>query len=220
MSPSVVPLSPSASCCSCYVADGHQNPELLLLGKLLLRELACFLGASISSLSRIALILALSRVLPPERKPRFSSKLFPPPGPNDATPEDCCMLPWLHPPPCLSAEKSTFPFIGSMRQARTPHRWRSRGQELPLLHGFPVMSLSSFRGSFSLQGGADLCGAEVGPSDEEPRVSGGAAAGPCGRSVGPCIYGEKLADERSVSLSSMIRGYIQEGKVKEGEGEA
>ena len=131
-----------------------------------------------------------------------------------------CMLPWLHPPPCLSAEKSTFPFIGSMRQARTPHRWRSRGQELPLLHGFPVMSLSSFRGSFSLQGGADLCGAEVGPSDEEPRVSGGAAAGPCGRSVGPRIYGEKLADERSVSLSSVIRGYIQEGKVKEGEGEA
>ena len=82
------------------------------------------------------------------------------------------------------------------------------------------MSLSSFRGSFSLQGGADLCGAEVGPSDEEPRVSGGAAAGPCGRSVGPRIYGEKLADERSVSLSNVIRGYIQEGKVKEGEGEA
>jgi len=92
MSPSVVPLSPSAGCCSCYVADGHQNPELLLLGNLLLRELACFLGASISSLSRIALILALSRVLPPERKPSFSSKLFPPPAPNDATPEvvACC----------------------------------------------------------------------------------------------------------------------------------
>ena len=107
-----------------------------------------------------------------------------------------------------------------MRQARTPHRWRSRGQELPLLHGFPVMSLSSFHGSFSLRRGADLCGTAVGPSDEEPRVSGGAAAGPCGRSVGPRIYGEKLADERSVSLSSVIRGYIQEGKVKEGEGEA
>ena len=82
------------------------------------------------------------------------------------------------------------------------------------------MSLFSFRGSFSLRGGVDLCGEAVGPSDEEPRVSGGAAAGPCGRSVGPRIYGEKLADERSVSLSNVIRGYIQEGKVKEGEGEA